>query len=710
MTFPSLVWMLTECGHVTPLPPGAAGADALQTGPMYELVLRAQPSIKLLYTHSPSSNVNAKASTLAGHTVNGDACLVFTPNPASFASPAVLLESLFHLTSSNSSSSASKQHPPSLPCAWSAGSRGRSVPYFQQEPSLALRAVAAQNNSGNSAAAPLQQALSPSSPEQQLNSPDLFKEKSIACAQQRQRRQYLHACPQQRQLAMRAILGSRNATTAMTNTTAPVPDTIATVTTAPPPCAAAVMCSGPAPTAIGVSPLAIRLQGITAGLPAAVEAAGLAHLSRRPSDEVGQPPCKSARSSGEFHQRRRISGSGPDPRVAVRGAESLFACGEHLQSVLESQSRALFLASMADEQQERQLLQRQPGVPTLSPRLAESSVAVSRKLAGGEGEPAQCAADQKGNTQERVRAGYGVPEVAFCEPGAAAEPAGVVMEATADVPWGEMASDTIICVAMHLPQLASQVQAMAAVCRGWRAALLSHSPLLRRVAFSLDLSRPLREVGRPSSPAAAAAAHSGAGSEMSSERCAAGMPQPNALTGVLEVPAGSVSELSSQVRDGSDLLAAAMTRQHNSGAFLLPSHGTRTQHGEEEQHHVKQGGVGKGAQELTNTVCPLAPGAAPVVTMLQRVMKLSKPWPLPGLLLAAAHASNPSAQLVLAQLLEVGWVVMRQRGGAAAPCVCVCDDLTDFRTGKWDFRGICYAWAIYRNDLGYPPRGEELPF
>ncbi|GIL72893.1 hypothetical protein Vretifemale_3174 [Volvox reticuliferus] len=655
MTFPSLVWMLTECGHVMPLPPGTAGADALQTGPIYELVLRSQPSIKLIYTHSPSSNVNAKASTLAGHSVNGDACLVFIPNPASFASPAVLLKSLLQLPSS--SSSACKQHLPAMACARSANSRGHSVPYLRQESSLALQAAAAQCKPGDSAAAPLQHVKFSPSPEQQLHTTYPFTEKSIASVQQRQRQQDTHACPQQRQLAMRAILGSRNATTTVvTNTAAPITSTTAAVSTAPPPCSTATMCTGPTPTAIGVSPIVDHVQGRTASLPAVVASAGPACLSRRPSEEVEQPPCKSARSSGEFHQPRPISGSGPDPWVAVRGAESFFACGEPLQTVLESQSPALFLDSMADEHQERgRLPQQQAGFHTLGPRLAENSGTASMKLDGDEEEGAPRAGDKARNTGERVRAEYGVPELAPSELGAADETDGAVMDAAVDVPWGEMASDAIICVAMQLPQLASQVLAMAAVCRGWRAALLGHSPLLRRVAFSLDLSRPLRTAG-PSSPVAAASAYLGACPGMLSERGAADMPQSAALT--CAVPAGSVSELSPHVRDDSDLLAAAMSRQHSRGAFLLPSHGTRPPD-EEEQHHVKQVGRGDGAQSLTYRACLQAPDAAPAVTLLQRIMEPSKPLPMPGLLLAAAHASNPSAQLVLAQLLEVGWVVMR---------------------------------------------------
>ncbi|KAG2442863.1 hypothetical protein HXX76_002942 [Chlamydomonas incerta] len=602
MTFAG--WLLAETGELSPLLPGTCPADVLDSGPTFELSVRSSPPAKLIYGHVPTANVNAAASRIAGHSVKGDACLLVSA-----------------LTSSSSSSSGGGHPSVLLP-----------------SPDLLLDSLL-----GGTRLA--QQLLArPREPHPHAQG----QTQSAAAASAHKHARCPHA-------AISAILQGRNALTSG-----------ATAGHAAAAAAAATARSSDGSGALPAEATAARSAGL---------------LGRAPSWEAPlAPPCKSARNSLE---------SPPHPphlsRAPHRPAYPAHALASALAAAVAAGDGIARPAS--------------PGVSRLARQLADSLLGGSGGALGGLQDSGAAAGTGISSLAHKRRHSGEANEAALGSDALAATAAtAAVMELDADgavvvepsgleailavpkawrslqqqeavsqqesasvraeeaqqaaghaarqppveveVPWQELPCDVVAYVATQLPQQASQAAAMAGVCRGWRVALLGNMPALRRVTFNLDPASHLRTSTRTRSNTTTPAASGGPdGSSATGSGGGGGAGVGLRRRSAARDASGGAAERS---KEEEEAMAAALSRQYGAGAFVLPSAHSAAGglEGMEGAEHFGAGAAGEQREldelHAQEPVVPRAAARRPPLLLLE----------------AARGASNPSAQLLMAQLLE----------------------------------------------------------
>ncbi|KAG2443070.1 hypothetical protein HYH02_009484 [Chlamydomonas schloesseri] len=626
----------------------------MQGGPTFEVALRSCPPAKLVYGHVPTANVNAAASRIAGHAVKGDACLLLSPTGAMAGTGGT----------SGGASSSSRQllqlPPPDLLLdALLGGTR------------LAQQLLANPRQQGPSSPPATPPPQSPA-PHQQPNTAAPASAAAAAPAVASPGRKQAR-CPQ---AAISAILQGRNA--------------LASVG------AAAASMSGSS----GSSSQWTGGAGGGAGASAAPSVS--AALGRAPSWEPPlAPPCKSARNSLEspphppHHQHHQLhppphrpahaphslvsalaaavasgdgiarpaspgvsclarqlaagsllgGGGGSSPAHGGHGALSQEAAAtasggsypqphkrRHSVDSVEASDACMSPSDAATAATAAAAVAVQAACMELD--AAGPVAAVCCEPAGPEASPVAVAAKARRSLQEAaVLQGPGLGAKAAQQQqqeqveAAPAEQQQAGLEV--DVPWQELPCDVVAYVATQLPQQASQAVAMSGVCRGWRVALLGNLPALRRITFNLDPTNHLRGSSSSSSKPTSITPTTGSsgGGGVGAVACAVGLRRRSAARDA----AAASADATGRGEEEQAAMAVALSRQYGVGSFVLPC------------AHTAAGGL-EGMEEHTQEPEPEA--KEPVVPRAAA----RRP---PALLLEAARgASNPSAQLVMAQLLE----------------------------------------------------------
>eukprot|EP00198_Chlamydomonas_reinhardtii_P013999 XP_001703336.1 predicted protein [Chlamydomonas reinhardtii] len=585
-------WLLADTGELSPLLPGTCPSDVLESGPTFELALRSCPPAKLVYGHVPSANVNAAASRIAGHAVKGDACLVLSALTVASTSGGA----------SCSTAAAAPLPPPSLDLLLDSLMGGTRL-------AQALLANPRHPNSGRNALTKGAAAAAADSSDGSRAPPAEGQATGAAAA------------------VVAGVLGRAPSWEAPLS----------------PPCKSARNSLESPPHPLHLPRAQHRpahpVHSLASALAAAVASGdGIARPASPGVSRLASQLAGSWLGSG--------SGGGGGAGTSSGAHGSL----QHAAAEVEAFSQAAHKRRHSGESGE---------VPLASCTAPAGAAAVTAaRMELDEGAPAAAELPGReiplaGSTQRRslqqARPEEQEKDKELQSP-APALPA--PQEHEQEVPWRELPCDVVAYVATQLPQQASQAIAMAGVCRGWRVALLANLPALRRITFNLDPTNHLRTSTHTRSGTAGANGGDAKGS--SSGAAADGSATANS-TGGAGVGAGACVGLrrrsvarsagggaDQQRSEEEHAMAAALSRQYGAGAFVLPSAHTAAGglEGMEGAELFGGGGVEQQeAQEEQEAQEPVVPRAA-----------ARRP---PALLLEAARgASNPSAQLVMAQLLE----------------------------------------------------------